>query len=93
MELRSSDPSCVVIREVAAGWGYLNASSFNRKFRTFFGVSPSSVLGTGYVEEKVAQTRQKGTRKAHHYNKFQHWLEEASGLNETDSAESQSIPR
>jgi AraC-like DNA-binding protein len=84
-ELRSSDPQRVTIREVAAGWGYEDSSSFNRKFRKQFGLPPSTVLGAGYDGEKaVHEGQQVPSELQKPYRNFKRWLAYASGWDKPD---------
>lgn len=56
-ELRGADPRRVKIADIAASWGFDDASSFSRRFRSRFGVSPSAVLGTALDQTEDAAVR------------------------------------
>ena len=60
-ELRSADPRRTTIGEVAAGWGYDDPKTFNRRFRNQFGVPPSNVLAIGFDAEKAVLNSQRTT--------------------------------
>lgn len=45
-ELRFADPRTTRVADVAASWRYFESSTFSRRFRACFGVSPSQVLGS-----------------------------------------------
>ena len=44
MELLHSDATAVTVAEIAASWGFHEASAFSRRFRRQFGETPSEVL-------------------------------------------------
>jgi AraC-like DNA-binding protein len=77
-ELREADPQRVKIADIAAAWGFTDASSFSRRFRSRFGVSPSEVLGTALDQSEDAAVRaySAGARLNRDYTD---WLEQASG--------------
>jgi AraC-like DNA-binding protein len=52
-ELRAADPQRVKIADIAAAWGFTEASSFSRRFRSRFGVAPTRILGTSAVQSAV----------------------------------------
>ena len=77
-DLRSADPRQVRIADVAASWGFTEASSFSRRFRARFGVSPSEVLGKGLVHTEDASVR--GDSAGARLNRgYSDWLRWASG--------------
>jgi AraC-like DNA-binding protein len=45
-DLRLADPRRARVADIAATWGYGDASGFSRRFRAEFGVPPSKVLGS-----------------------------------------------
>jgi len=80
-ELRSADPCRTTVGEVAAGWGYADPKSFNRKFRDQFGMPPSRVLGAGFDWK----SRENGQHRpdaeyANLFRNFKRWLADASGM-------------
>ena len=77
-ELRGADPRGVKIADVAASWGFADASSFSRRFRSRFGVSPSAVLGTalGQTDDAAVRADAAGARFNRDYTD---WLQQASG--------------
>ncbi|UHD16539.1 helix-turn-helix domain-containing protein [Thiocapsa bogorovii] len=77
-ELRGTDPRSTKIAEVAASWGFVDASAFSRRFRRRFGVSPSDVIGTALdrTEDAAVQADSTGVRPNRDYTD---WLHHASG--------------
>jgi AraC-like DNA-binding protein len=77
-ELRGADPRRVEIADVAASWGFADASSFSRRFRSRLAASPSEVLGTAQdqTEDAAARADSAGARRIRGYTD---WLEQASG--------------
>jgi len=77
-ELRGADPRRAKIADIAASWRFADASSFSRRFRSRFGVSPSEVLGTalGQTEDAVVRADSEGARLIRDYTD---WLQQASG--------------
>jgi AraC-like DNA-binding protein len=77
-ELRGADPRLVKIADVAGSWGFPEASSFSRRFRSRFGVSPSEVLGTALdqAEDAAVQADSAGAGPSRDYTD---WLQRASG--------------
>ena len=53
-ELRAADPRRVKVADIAAAWGFTDASAFSRRFRSRFGVAPSEVLGTTLHQVEVS---------------------------------------
>jgi AraC-like DNA-binding protein len=77
-ELRGADPRQVKIADVATSWGFTDASSFSRSFRTRFGVPPSQVLGTAVARtEEVAVRADSATARLN--RDYTDWLQRASG--------------
>ena len=77
-ELREADPRGVKIADIAASWGFADSSSFSRRFRGRFGVSPSDVIGTALArtEDAAARADAAGARLNLDYTD---WLQQASG--------------
>jgi AraC-like DNA-binding protein len=77
-QLRGADPRCVKIADIASSWGFDDASSFSRRFRSRFGVAPSEVFGTALdqTEDVAAQADWTGARLNRDYT---NWLRQASG--------------
>lgn len=77
-ELRSADPRQVKITDVAGSWGFPEASSFSRRFRSRFGVAPSEVIGTALdqAEDAAVRADSAGARPSRDYTD---WLQQASG--------------
>jgi AraC-like DNA-binding protein len=74
--LRNADPARVRVGEIAASWGFYDASAFSRKFRQHFGSPPSEILGTGFVQHE-AKPREL-IRGAESFIDYTTWLREAS---------------
>jgi AraC-like DNA-binding protein len=64
--------------DIAASWGFGDASSFSRRFRSRFGVSPSEIFGTTLDQTEDAGVRadSPGARLNRDYTD---WLQQASG--------------
>lgn len=76
-DLRNADPARVRVGEIAASWRFYDASTFSRKFHQHFGVTPSEVLGTGFVKR---DTKPDGNiRGAESFVEYTNWLRQASG--------------
>jgi AraC-like DNA-binding protein len=77
-ELRGADPRRVKVADIAAAWGFTDASAFSRRFRLRFGVAPSEVLGTALdqTEDVAARADRTGARLNRDYT---NWLRQASG--------------
>lgn len=75
-DLCQSDPKHVQVAEVAAAWQFSEPSSFSRKFRQQFGLSPSDVLGSDYRDP---ETERPGIiRGADMYADYMNWFNTAS---------------
>jgi len=75
-DLRNADPKRVRVGEIAASWGFYDASTFSRKFHRQFGVTPSEVLGTGLV---IRNAKPDGNiRGAESFIDYMNWLRMAS---------------
>ncbi len=82
VELRHADPDHTEVGEVAASWGFSDPSSFSRRFRTRFGVSPSSVLGDAYSAPSVKRPPKASSRSwasSRWYREYMAWFNHASG--------------
>lgn len=77
-ELRRVDPERVRVADVAASWGFFDASAFSRAFRKRFGKAPSSVLGTGVGAEVRREDGDLAVQRL--YADYMRWLQEASGV-------------
>jgi AraC-like DNA-binding protein len=77
-ELRRADPGRVKIAEIAASWGFLDNSSFSRRFRNHFGVLPSEVLGSARNQAEAAAASD-SSPEAEPRSEYTEWLREASG--------------
>ena len=77
-ELRGADSRRVKIADVAASWGFTDASSFSRRFRSRFGVSPSEILGTAFDQTEDAAVRA-DSAGARFNRDYTDWLQQASG--------------
>jgi AraC-like DNA-binding protein len=75
-DLLQADPQHVRVGEVAASWGFTEASAFSRRFRQQFGVSPSDVLGDNIVDGKDAVAGINHDSKS--YRNYMSWLRRAS---------------
>jgi AraC-like DNA-binding protein len=77
-ELRGADPRRAKIADIASSWGFAEASSFSRRFRNRFGVTPSEVLGTALdqTEDAAVRADSAGARLNRDYTS---WLQQASG--------------
>lgn len=87
MELWSSDPSQVRVRDVARAWGFSEATSFARSFRARFGVPPSTVLGRGWTS-KTDQRRARQDLSHIFQEAYAKWFNQAAGAPNTRSGAS-----
>jgi AraC-like DNA-binding protein len=83
-ELLTADPSRVKVADVASSWGFTEASSFTRSFRSRFGTPPSQVLGRGFgPDDKMPPTNCiSGVNLCRDYMA---WLQASSGRRPTNN--------
>ena len=78
LELRGADPQRAKIADIAASWGFTDASSFSRRFRNRFGVAPSDVFGTTRDQREEAAIIADWAGAGLNRN-YTEWLAQASG--------------
>jgi AraC-like DNA-binding protein len=76
--LCEADPRHVKVADVAVSWGFPEASTSSRRFRSRFGVSPSEVLGTAFDQTEDVAARA-GPASARLNRDSTDWLRQASG--------------
>ncbi|MEM1412776.1 MAG: AraC family transcriptional regulator [Pseudomonadota bacterium] len=77
-ELLVADPTQVRISDVAASWGFSEASSFTRAFRDYFEVTPSNVLGKAHTLEND-KTPGNSAGDTSYCRNYLAWFEAATG--------------
>lgn len=84
VELRHADPETTTVHRVAASWGYMDSSSFSRRFRARFGLPPSEVLGTARTATLPSAPPAAGVpspdwSSSPWYREYMTWFNQASG--------------
>jgi AraC-like DNA-binding protein len=79
VQLRHADPERDLVGEIAASWGYSDASDFSRRFRTHFGVTPSAVLGAARFMHSPELDPSSTWSSSGWYQEYMSWFNRTSG--------------
>jgi AraC-like DNA-binding protein len=90
LELRRSNPKLTRINSVAVSWGFTDASMFSRCFRSYFGESPSAVLGKNQLlnpSGKPVSVAHPEWSSSLWYREYMTWFNELTGWDSLESQE------
>ena len=75
-DLMHADPDRASVGELAAAWGFYEASSFSRRFRRQFNQTPSEVLNTPFHE--LTARNSKSIQGPDTFREYSEWLRSAN---------------
>lgn len=79
-DLLAADPSQARVADIASSWGFVDASSFSRRFKARFEATPSEVLGASTGSNAQGQLHESACASAY-CRRYVRWFEEAAGSN------------